>query len=78
MVASDVDSGAVQEDALVMATMVNESHSGEHVRTFILPDKGEDVIAAYVERGFSVARCVTRNTVELVSGRAVVTVTKNA
>ena len=58
-----------------MATMVSESHSGEHVRTFVLPDKGEDVIATYVERGFSVARCLTRNTVELVSGRAVVTVT---
>lgn len=60
-----------------MSTMVSELHSGEHVRTYITPDKGVDVVSDYVARGFDIVQTVTTKTVRLASGNAVVVVTKD-
>ena len=58
-------------------TTVVESHGGKHVRTLEIDDDAIDVVSAYVARGFDVAEVVTGQSVRLVSGNAVVVVTKS-
>lgn len=61
-----------------MTTMISETHSGEHVRTYFTQDSAQKMVEWYVRRGFDLVRNVTAKTVLLRSGRASVIITRDA